>query len=223
MTKALKAKPRTPPVQRPEVDRLIEERWSNAIKDVLTRAGPDVHKRLEAVRAYANMLRGVDPVFVRGARLLRDVVDPGASLAKAIEEAKVRYVHFLFAGVTDLALQLEGKWDRLRETNRVNASKPRADDALGRLIARTELSLNNAGKRATPMTVIQSLGKHDDDSILAARPAAPQLYGKDPDPKRTYWDAAEKNVWWRDSSGSIRSTSRDAIRIRLQRRKQRNR
>lgn len=112
-----------------------------------------------------------------------------------------------------LVAHLRAKNRALRERQRERAKRPRKGDPLTRLLRRTVAALRREGRPTGTRTVIGALGQHDTDNVLAAPPGAVGLYGRSPDPKRTYFDRAARRIWYRD--GEVKSVSLAALKLRL--------
>src|SRR5690242_9940687 len=169
-----------------DVDALIEKRWAAVQRDLLKRAGDDVQKQIFVVEAYVKMLRGESSSkFTPGRLELRDQIDPRASLKKRLAEAEEIWRAELPLGLLEKAVELDRRWDKHRQQQRINASHPKTADAFSRLLERTASALEKRGKRLSQLKVIHNLGHYDNENVLLAFPDATGLYGQNPDPKHT--------------------------------------
>lgn len=104
----------------------------------------------------------------------------------------------------------------VRAVRQYAASLPRAPDRLSGLLDLTYLNLAGNGRRTRPQDVFGALGRNDVQGILRPSPQSAPLYGRAPDPRRTYWDRNLRLIYWHDGQRARETTEHEA-RKRLKR------
>ena len=149
------------------------------------------------------------------AQLATQPTGPTEEAERAFEDGfrvvKVGYDHLGSLGYKAAARQRT-----LSLRQRRKARRERNRDAFSTLLRRAAEHAKHRGRSIKRRSVIGLLGECDSENILRPAPTAVGLYGKPPDPKRTYYDCTAGLVYFFDcKKNAVRAINVALISRRL--------